>query len=256
MEELRWVLLGVGIAIVVTVYFWGRTRKREISYTPDTENNDVPSFSAEDESDGWRDGVGPVRVVQRFDDDDIDAFNINEPISADATNAEIETNTVTTNTADDEKTAQQESMQQKPAIGTDDVVALYLVAQKDTDLKGEQVLSATFATHLEYGEMNVFHRKDAKGKTIFSLVNMMEPGTFDFDRMHEMTTRGISLFTQLSLCDDPVQALDDMLICAHSLASMLSIQLCDQHRQLLNEAFTKALREKAKGYAADKASAN
>jgi cell division protein ZipA len=274
MEQLRWILLAVGVAIVVAVYLWGRAKKRGINYPTYVENDNVAAFSATDEEDGWCDGVGPVRVVQRFNDDEIDAFNIDESVSTDAvsdvynksalsevtlaegTDAEIESkieSKITPAAAVHNKTDEDKTSEQKSTLSSsNDVVSLYLVAQKGNDLKGEQILSAAYAVHLEYGEMNIFHRKDAQGKTIFSLVNMMEPGTFDIDRMHEMSTRGISLFTQLSLCDNPVQALDDMLICAHSLASMLSIQLCDQHRQLLNKVFTKALREKAKGFAADK----
>jgi cell division protein ZipA len=265
MEELRWILLGVGIVIVVAVYFWGRTRKRETNYSSYVASDEVPSFSASDESDnGWRDGVGPVRVVQGFNDEEIDSFNIDESI--DVTGSDTESRSVNLNEEQDavepdvidqvsSSSIQPESVQEevvseeKPKSAVNDVVALYLVAQRGSELKGEQILSSTFATQLEYGQMNIFHRKNSNGEILFSMSNMMEPGSFDIDHMHEMTTRGMSLFIQLSLCDDPVKALDDMLICAHSLASMLGAQLCDQNRQLLNESFTKALREKAKGFA-------
>jgi len=264
MEELRWILLGVGIVIVIVVYFWGRTRKREADYSSYVDNEAVPSFSATEESDdGWRDGVGPVRIVQSFDDEEIDSFNIDESLQADdpevVDDSYDNNNDASVVEVDIEPTPQVKDetiTEEKPEISVDDVVALYLVAQRGSELKGEQILSATFATQLEHGQMNIFHRKDANGKTLFSMTNMMEPGSFDIDRMHEMTTRGIGLFIQLSLCDDPVKALDDMLICAHSLASMLNAQLCDQNRQLLNESFTKALREKAKGFAAHKAEIN
>lgn len=260
MEELRWILLGVGIVIIIVVYFWSKTRKREADYSSYVESEDVPSFSATDESDnGWRDGVGPVRVVQSFDDEEIDSFNIDESVQLDDPEVVDDSNDINndefvaeSNLTDDESVSQKRDetvTEQKPEISVDDVVALYLVAQRGSELKGEQILSATFATQLEYGQMNVFHRKDANGKTLFSMTNMMEPGSFDIDRMHETTTRGIGLFIQLSLCDDPVKALDDMLICAHSLSSLLNTQLCDQNRQLLNESFTMALREKAKGFA-------
>jgi len=263
MEELRWILLGVGIAIVVSVYFWGRSKKREANYSSNAVNDEVSSFSATDEADDdWRDGVGPVRVVQSFNNDEIDSFNIDESVDDEtvANNLSDTDNTsVTDATADQtspssnenevikEEVIAEEELEPKPAVN--DVVALYLVAQRGSELKGEQILSSTFATQLEYGQMNIFHRKDSNEKIIFSLSNMMEPGSFDIDHMHEMTTRGVSLFIQLSLCDDPVKALDDMLICAHSLGSMLNAQLCDQNRQLLNETYTKALREKAKGFA-------
>jgi len=262
MEELRWILLGVGIIIVAGVYFWGRAKKREKNDSFYVANEEVPSFSATDENDEkWSDGVGPVRVVQSFNNDEMDTFNIDESTDDSAITDNLsDTNDsvpVTDDAADQESLSSDEDevikdeviVEEKSEPAVNDVVALYLVAQRENELKGEQVLSSTFATQLEYGQMNIFHRKDSNGKIIFSMSNMMEPGSFDFDHMHEMTTRGVSLFIQLSLCDDPVKALDDMLICAHSLASMLNAQLCDQNRQLLNETYTKALREKAKGFA-------
>ena len=136
--------------------------------------------------------------------------------------------------------------------GLDDVIALYVVAQHGQQLKGEQVQSASIASQLEYGHMKIFHRLDERGEIVFSMSNMVEPGWFDYDNMHTMTTRGVSLFIQLRLCEDPVKALDDMLLCAHSLASMLGAQLCDQNRQLLNETYTKALRAKARRIADEK----
>ena len=83
------------------------------------------------------------------------------------------------------------------------------------------------------------------------MANIMEPGWFEFDKMHELKTRGVSLFAQLSLTDNPVKTLDDMLVCAHSLATMLNAKLCDAERNLLNETVAKSMREKAK-YFADK----
>jgi cell division protein ZipA len=131
-------------------------------------------------------------------------------------------------------------------IPGDDVVALYIVADRGNELKGEQILSACFAGQLEYGDMKIFHRLDAVQNPVFSMANMMEPGWFDYNHMHELKTRGITLFTQLRLCDEPVQALDDMLVCAHTLGSLLNAQLCGPDRQLLNEVTAKSLREKAR----------
>jgi len=257
MEELRWILLGAGIVIVAGIYFWGRSKKREANYSSYVANEEVPSFSASDDSDDeWRDGVGPVRVAQSFNNDEIDSFNVDESVDgSDVTDnlADAHDDAAVTHEATEQESASAEAdedvVEEKTKSEVNDVVALYLVAQRGSELKGEQVLSSTYATQLEYGQMNIFHRKDSNGKIVFSMSNMMEPGSFDIDHMHEMTTRGVSLFIQLSLCDDPVKALDDMLICAHSLASMLNAQLCDQNRQLLNETFTKALREKAKRFA-------
>jgi len=139
----------------------------------------------------------------------------------------------------------QESPQDIPV---DDVVALYIVADRGEELRGEQILSACYAGQLEYGDMKIFHRLDDNEKIVFSMASMMEPGWFDYEHMHEMKTRGITLFAQLRLCDDPVQALDDMLVCAHNMATLLNAQLCGPDRQLLNEVTAKSLREKARHF--------
>ncbi len=249
MDDLRWVLLAIGIAFIVAIYFWSRARKNNSEFSSYQYTDDTPSFSATDDNDGWVDGVGPVRVVKSFDDEELDSFKIDEaPFESE--NLQEDETKITAETPpesiDAENTEPESKSSEKQSV--DDVVVLYLVAPHGEALKGEQILSSTFATQLEYGDMKIFHRKDANNKIVFSMTNMMEPGWFDFDKMHEMKTRGISLFVQLSLCDDPVKALDDMLACAHTLSGMLTAQLCDQNRQLLNESYTNALREKAKGF--------
>ena len=245
MDDLRWVLLAIGVTFVVAIYFWSRARKNNSEFSSYQYTDETPSFSATDDNDEWVDGVGPVRVVKRFDDDELDSFKIDKDSFAAETFQKNETKITATVPSDD---AEPES-ENKEKQSVDDVIVLYLVAARGEELKGEQILSSTFATQLEYGDMKIFHRKDANNKTIFSMTNMMEPGWFDFDNMHEMKTRGISLFVQLGLCDDPVKALDDMLVCAHNLSTMLNAQLCDQSRQLLSESYSHALREKAKGFA-------
>jgi hypothetical protein len=40
-----------------------------------------------------------------------------------------------------------------------------------------------------------------------------------------------------------------MLVCAHSFASMLGVQVCNADRKLLDESYTLGLRAKAKQFA-------
>jgi len=258
MDYLRWILLAVGIVIIVAVYFWSRSRKTNRDYSPLDAANEVPSFSAKESTSEWVEGVGPVRVVSKDEFADvIPEINSNleveseESVEEDTVESEeIETEVPEEYAVDqvsEEATAEAEETDN--AITEDDVVSLFVVADRGEELKGEQILSSTFAAKLEYGDMNIFHRKDQQGKIMFSMANMLEPGWFDFEKMHEIKTRGITLFTQLSLCTDPVESLDEMLVCAHSLATMLNGQLCDQNRQLLNETMAKSLREKAKYFA-------
>lgn len=247
MDGLRWILLGIAVVFVVGLYFWSRNRKKGSEFSSGGTTTDVHSFSAQEDKNGWVDGVGPVRVVSQNDEEPLESFHINDDEQhSNYSGTQFKESPIPqTQKAPEES----EPVRASDSIATDDVVALYLVAQRGDELKGEQILSATYATQLEYGDMKIFHRKDNNQKIVFSMANMMEPGWFEFDKMHEIRTRGISLFMQLGLCDNPVKALDDMLVCAHSLSSMLNTQLCDANRQLLNESYANALREKAKNFA-------
>lgn len=266
MEYLRWILLVVAILIVVFVYVWSRSKKqRASSYSPLDAANDVPSFSAGKHSHSeWVDGVGPVRVARLDNDVDEVLAYMKDDVRPSSKLARLRREAMLRNVAKTDsgsrtgdkhvvETPVSESattQTTKPAKkAEDDLVALYLVAPRGEQLKGEQILSATYAVQLEYGDKQIFHRKDSSGNVIFSMASMQEPGYFDIDNMHHLKTRGITIFMQLSFCAQPVKALDEMLVCAHSLASMLSVQVCNADRKLLDESYTLDLRAKAKQFA-------
>ncbi|VAW70979.1 hypothetical protein MNBD_GAMMA10-2048 [hydrothermal vent metagenome] len=90
MDDLRWILSGVAVAIIAVIFFLTRTRKKEKASLSANAADDVPSFSANADSpppsaesywgemtakenasapggDGWVDSVGPVRVISERD---------------------------------------------------------------------------------------------------------------------------------------------------------------------------------------------
>jgi cell division protein ZipA len=68
-------------------------------------------------------------------------------------------------------------------------------------IKGEDLESVAGTHGFEFGEMDIFHYhgEDNRGKTdsLFSLVNMYEPGYFAPDAMEGFSTRGVSIFASL-----------------------------------------------------------
>lgn len=278
MDQLRWILLGVAIALVAVVYLFSRNRKKESSYSPLDAANEIPSFSAEDEvENSWVDGVGPVRVVSKSDQDVIEQFqkDISAPEKMDIDNpfpeesAELDEHEVDDEISDediqlaaeadasDDESADIQSAQigeattqkvesKSTEAPVDNVIAVFVMSDEDDEpIKGEKILSASFALNLQHGEMKIFHRhSDADNSILFSMANVFEPGWFDFDDMHHMETRGITFFMQVNLLENPADVLDEMLICAHRMATMLGAGLCNAHRQPLDEAYTKHLRQK------------
>lgn len=242
MDELRWILLGLGAVLIVAVYLWGRSQNKSSPGTTD-KIYETPSFSATEDDDQWVDGVGPVRVVTSDEQD-----TAVPGIDSDVEQFEDVVDQQPDPSDDTDDTQQSESVQNEEPVEVDDVVSLFLVVAKDKVINGEHIYSACLGNNLQYGEMKIFHRMNEQGEIVFSLSDMMKPGWFEIDKINDHRTRGISLFVQLSMVADPVNALDDMLLCAHSISNLLGAQLCGEDRMLLNESTVKMMREKAKRF--------
>ena len=224
MEYLRWILLLAGILFIAVLYFMGRQRRHNDMYSDGSEfDEDLPQISTR-ELDDFDEGVGKVRVVTRFDDDDeLPQDDISATQSAEP----------------QKKTPQQKS--EKPSARPDDLVTLYLMS-KDEPLSGDMINSAAYANGLTFGEMNIFHRLDENEQPLYSLANMMKPGSFDSENIHKLKTRGLVLFIQLADLKYPVDALHDMLRCAYRMADMIEARLCNHKRQPLTEQDANAYR--------------
>ncbi len=306
MNDLRWILLGVAIIIIVGVYFFSRARKKIQSETLLQAADDMPSFSANEDgasedsagekasNNDWMDGVGPVRVVSGDDksipeikfigDDEADVSSaridplINNALQKDTAKPDlkpaIETDSVLQKSSPVDSKAsieveasvsteskQQGGEQQKSPSKTDkqettnknqsivdDVISVYVLAKVEEKIKGEKILSASYALHLDYGEMKIFHRhqQTADRKIEFSMANVQAPGWFEIDGMNDMETTGVSFFMQVNLVGNPSAVLDEMLICAHNLSTMLGATLCNGQRKVLDETSTIELRERVK----------
>lgn len=266
MDYLRWILLAIAIILVIAIYFWSRSRNKSWDSSPLNAANDVPSFAAKDNTDAWEDGVGPVRVVGDNNIDEVldelkeekkhtlaEKYRQKNRAAAEAQQQKAEAASRTQYSeklnkpeTEDKKVVEKETIETDE--DDDDLIVIYLLADQDERLKGEQILSAAVASHLEYGDMRIFHHMDDAGKIQFSMADMKQPGWFDYENMHKLKTRGVTFFMQAQLCTNPVKALDDMLLCAHSMASMLGARLCDHNRHLLNETVVRSLREKAKAF--------
>ena len=260
MDNLRWILLAAGIFFILAIYFAGRQRHRHNNNSDLLDTKDeLPEFSARD----WDDldeGVGEVRVVASENyiddyDDDLsdgqvslhDSERMFEPYEfQEEDNLEPELVTsddlfVLTEEVEEPLVEQVEieSMDtgspQKTSSSVD-IIVLYIMAKSSNLLSGEKINSVAQANGFVFGSMNIFHRQDGNGQTIFSLANMNEPGNFDPDTIHEMTTSGLTVFMQLSNLTHPADDFDEMLRSAYHMSEMLGASLCNQNRQPITQA--------------------
>ena len=212
-----------GIAFVIVIYFLGRSRRQRNHSMVDELEDDLPEFSAQN-LDDVDEGVGEVRVVS--------SMNYSADGSFAGMTAENERPdplmdypSGETPTAETKASA---SSKQHPSI-----IVLYILSKPDQVLIGSQINSSAQAMGLSFGEMNIFHYKNGV-RTVFSLANMLEPGSFDSETIHDLKTSGLTVFMELQQ-GDPLDDLTEMLQRSYQLAGLLDARLCNHKREPLTE---------------------
>ncbi|MDN3609317.1 cell division protein ZipA [Vibrio ostreicida] len=101
---------------------------------------------------------------------------------------------------------------------------------------GTKLFDSMQQNGLLYGEMDIFHRHadlSGTGKVLFSVANMMQPGTLQHNDPAEFSTKGISFFMTLPCFGDPEQNFKLMLKTAQQIADDLGGNVLDDARNLM-----------------------
>lgn len=101
---------------------------------------------------------------------------------------------------------------------------LSVAPQKIEGAKLQEVLAEELLTH---GKYDVFHRLHSDGQSLFSVASMVEPGTFDLEKMNETLYPGVTLFAQLPGPVPGMHALNELVACARRLHQSLGGVLQD-----------------------------
>ena len=111
----------------------------------------------------------------------------------------------------------------------EELLIIHIVADPAIGTFGGDHLAEAFrACELRYGTMQIYHREARSGPPMFSVVNMINPGTFDPENFSELETPGVSLFMQLPGPEQPMVAFRTMSDCARRLAEQLGGRLQDE----------------------------
>ena len=108
------------------------------------------------------------------------------------------------------------------------IVTLRLAAPPLERFDGRELVDALRAAGLEHGKFSIFHKVAPNGATLMSAASLVEPGTFDLDRIEAQRFPGISLFAVLPGPMDAGATLDMMVAVARDLAARLRGVLQDE----------------------------
>jgi cell division protein ZipA len=101
---------------------------------------------------------------------------------------------------------------------------LSLAPQRVEGARLQEVLQSELLTH---GKYQIFHRLHSDGQAVFSVASMVEPGSFDLEKMSETLYPGVTLFAQLPGPVPGMHALNEMVACARRLHQTLGGVLQD-----------------------------
>ncbi|BCE01610.1 cell division protein ZipA [Marinicellulosiphila megalodicopiae] len=128
-----------------------------------------------------------------------------------------------------------------------DVLVLNITSNAET-FNGQDLYHAMIAGGLRFGKMNIFHSSTQAGKTQFSLINSVQPGTFDLESINQFNTPGVSLFMQLPCEVDPVSAFEQMKNVSVFIANELNGQVRDDAQNRLTEQTIESYRDRIRQF--------
>jgi cell division protein ZipA len=265
MSELRWILIGFGIVLLAGIYLWGRRgggeaaaadeggpRTRPEPHIPTLDaHEDVDAMAAaplsvvaeqladsnetaaerraqrdtkaaaamEGDEDGYYDAPAHSRrrIEPTFDDD------------AAAPTAEPAPPLPRTESAEpaEAPTLALSSTPQPRRIERRKILILRLAAE-GTPYEGARLVQMLQAEGLQHGKYQIFHRLHTDGASIFSVASIVEPGTFDPEKMAQSQHPGITLFAQLPGPLLGMHALNELVACSKRLHQTLGGTLQDE----------------------------
>lgn len=231
MTLLRIAIAFAGLILIGAIIFFGRPRKQG-------QGKRVPRESVADAFARTEPTLGEQTAGAGYVDDNYDE-------RASQPELELEANEAAT------ASAGHSDLGKRNDESFDKIVTLYLAARAGAKLHGPDIVVAAEKTGLSYGHMGVFHRlvdNHPERGPVFSVANIMKPGSFDMANIQAMETPAIAFFLTLPA---PVAALDaweTMLPTAQRMAELLDGVVLDESRNALGRQRIAHIRDELRAY--------
>lgn len=209
-------------------------------YTRELQDDHEREVFAEDEPDY-------IEEEQDVDRDDDDRYEDDEYSHEDEYDEDEEYE----NDEPHSSSATQQNFAEKQPAEPEEVLIINVMAHKGEMFNGGDLLDVILKCGMRYGSMDIFHRhSDAKGEgaLLFSMANMVKPGTFDLDAMEEFETPGVSLFMTLPINADSMQSFDLMADTARAIAETLNGELKDEQRSVMTRQTLEHCRQRIRDF--------
>ena len=238
---LRLVLLVAGILLIVGIYGWDKIKKRLPSMRRSAKGSGAARLKRrrrfrkvqheEDLADTAADRVDPI-VEPWGDDDTAFGTEVREPVLD--FGDPLDDEPIEPEPASNETTREPEPDRPSAALPLPEVLVVHVAARVGGRFPGDALMTAARGLGMEVGSMEIFHLYDEpSGEVLFSMANMVKPGTFPFENMSDFSTPGVAIFAQLPGPLDALATYDLLLETVERLAASLDGRLLDEKRRPL-----------------------
>lgn len=147
--------------------------------------------------------------------------------------------------------ADENALGKRPDQDFDKIVSLYVAAKAGHMLRGEDIVVAAEKTGLVFGHLNVFHRLvdgHPERGPVFSMANILQPGSFDMAHIRDMETPAIAFFLTLPAPMSALDAWEKMLPTVQRMGELLDGVVLDDSRNALGRQRIANIRDELRGY--------
>ncbi|MFC0309963.1 cell division protein ZipA [Gallibacterium trehalosifermentans] len=175
----------------------------------------------------------PNNVVEQQRDSDM-LFVDSEDRATETVAQEVKTeqNLAVNNTVEPKETVSYN--QQKPEF-----IMLYVVAPENRQFYGTHIHAVLEELGFIFGEYNIYHRhldvNMVNSPVIFSVANMIQPGTFDPSNFDNFSTVGLTLFMRLPSPGNDIVNFRMLCCAAETLAEKLNGFVLNGHREIFTD---------------------
>jgi cell division protein ZipA len=276
MPELRWILLGAGLALIAGLYVWG-VRSRRRSTAPDPARAAVfeqqppesagqariePQVRLDVPSPPVHEIVPSVDLGEDMQSVRAPAAGRREPtlgqrLTAPSPDRQSPSVEVRRQGAEAGSEATETAGEAEPdgdgAARAQRIVAIRVTAPTPSRFEGSALQEALLAEGFEFGRYQIFHRLDPVGRPVISLASLREPGTFDPATMAGAAYAGVALFSVLPGPMPAQHAFEELLVVGRSLAGRLGGNLQDDRGAPLSMQRIAQVREEMLAFDRDRA---
>lgn len=254
--EVGVMLIVAGVVVLFGVFLFARPKKPKQGVRHAWEEDETGTDSERREpslSDQFAEFDDDLPSMSVRDDDD-EAWEANaqgEFFPTDDSDDKVEPE------EDDVSAEQHEKLAAQSSVFDHDfekIITLFISARAGEMFQGSDLLVACEKVGLVLGDMNIFHRfSDREGdvRPVFSVANILKPGSFDINGMADSETPGLTVFMALPGPLPALDAWDIMLPITERLSELLDGMVLDAQRNALGRQRIAYLRDELRAWDRD-----